>query len=82
MPWLHLIFDAYEEYKKQREFETVEREAAELAAAAERAVLEATEYDVLSDEEGGDDDRKKKKKKKHKEKNKDKHRDKYEDMDL
>src|ERR1700748_3855332 len=36
MPWLHLIFDAYEDYKKKREQEA--REAAE-REAAERAAL-------------------------------------------
>jgi len=53
MPWLHMIFDAYEDYKKKREQE--EREA------AERATLEeAVQEDDFDDE---DDDHKKKKKK-------------------
>jgi hypothetical protein len=59
MPWLHLVFDAWEDHRRARENEFAEREA------AERAVLEAVAH---SDEpEDDDDDReRKKKKKKHK----------------
>jgi hypothetical protein len=32
MPWLHLIFDAWEDHRKLRERESAEREAAALAA--------------------------------------------------
>lgn len=51
MPWLHMIFDAYEDYKKTREREAAEREAL--------AAIES--YDMAD----ADDDHKKKKKKKH-----------------
>jgi len=74
MPWLHLIFEAWEDYHKQREQEAAER------AALEAQSLEAMR--VFEDEEIGDDhgndlgdedkDKKKKKKKKHKDKHKDK----------
>ena len=43
MPWLHLVFDAYEDYKKVRAREAAEREAAE-REAAERAALETAEH--------------------------------------
>jgi len=65
MPWLHMLFDAWEDYKRLREFE-----AAELAAA-ERLALEQAE--AVADEEGdasGDEDDDQKKKKKHKDKHK------------
>ena len=73
MPWLHLIFDAYEDYKKMREHEAAER------AAAEQAALEAAVHEEASDDEDDGDHKKKKKKHKNKDKDKDKHRDKFED---
>jgi hypothetical protein len=66
MPWLHLIFDAWEDYKKAREREAAEREALEVA---------------FRTSEEFDDDGHKKKKKKHKHKHKDKHKDKREEND-
>lgn len=56
MPWLHLLFDAWEDYKRLRERET-----------AERAALEAAEY---ADGPSGDDEEehRKDKKKKHRHK--------------
>jgi hypothetical protein len=56
MPWLHLMFDAYEDYKKTRE-----REAAERATAEQAALEGAVQDEAAVDEE--DDDRKKKKRK-------------------
>src|ERR1700728_2635952 len=69
MPWLHLLFDAYEDYKRQRE-----REAIEAAEAAER---EASTQAALTEPSGdmfdeGDDEHRTKKDKKHKDK---KHKD-------
>jgi hypothetical protein len=65
MPWLHLLFDAYEDYKRLREHETAEREA------VERAVLEAGEHGEGSGDDDEDDERRKeKKKKRHKDKKK------------
>ncbi|MEN3348755.1 MAG: hypothetical protein V7632_2390 [Bradyrhizobium sp.] len=68
MPWLHMIFDAYEDYKRTRE-----REVAELAErdAIERAAAEAIALDVDAiDFAEGDDDGDRKKKKKHRKKDK------------
>jgi hypothetical protein len=63
MPWLHLVFDAWEDYKRMRE-----REAA-LREAAEREALEADEHGDGSDDPDDDDhERKDKKKKRHKHK--------------
>ena len=64
MPWLHLLFDAYEDYKRLREHETAEREA------IERAVLEAGEHGEGSGDDEDDERRKEKKKKRHKDKKK------------
>jgi hypothetical protein len=71
MPWLHLLFDAWEDYKRLRERETAEtaaREAAErLAAERAQAALEADDNGEASDDDEDDDH---KKKKKHKDKDK------------
>ena len=64
MPWLHLLFDAYEDYKRLREHETAEREA------IERAVLEAGEHGEGSGDDEDEERRKEKKKKRHKDKKK------------
>jgi len=70
MPWLHLLFDAYEDYKRQREREAIEaNEAAEREASTQAALAEHS--DDMFDEE--DDEHRKKKDKKHKDK---KHKDK------
>jgi hypothetical protein len=66
MPWLHLIFDAWEDHRKMREREAAEREA---QAIAEREALAAAALvEELSDVLDDDEDRKDKKKKKHKHK--------------
>jgi len=66
MPWLHLIFDAWEDYRKTREREAAEREALE----------EAFRTPEIFDDDGYETkkDKKNKKDKKHKHKHKkDKH---------
>jgi hypothetical protein len=68
IPWLHLVFDAYEDYKRQRERETIE--AAEREASTQAALTEHD--DDMFAEEGDDEHRKKKDKKRHKDKKKDK----------
>ena len=80
LPWLHQLFDAYEDYKRQREREAIE--SAERDAATQRAFAEPDHdevpFDVSDDEDHGKKrkkkDKKDKKDKKHKRK-KDKHRD-------
>jgi hypothetical protein len=70
MPWLHLIFDAWEDHRKMREREAAERDA----QAAEHEALAAAAAafaDEPFDEVGEEEDRKGKKKKKHKHKDKD-----------
>jgi hypothetical protein len=67
MPWLHLLFDAYEDYKRQREREAIE--AAEREANAQAAL---DDIDGELSAEGDDEHRKKKDKKRHKDKKKDK----------
>jgi hypothetical protein len=66
MPWLHLIFDAWEDHLRLRQNEAAEREA------AEQAVLEAVQDDGVGGLDDEDDDRRDKKKKKHKGKRKEK----------
>ena len=71
MPWLHLLFDAWEDYRRRRE-----REASEAAEheASTFAAMAMDEHDEMFDEEGdGDKEHRKKKKKKKHRKNKDKH---------
>jgi hypothetical protein len=63
LPWLHLIFDAWEDYKKSKEQEATERAALEEA-------FRTTEH-------FGDDGYEKKKKKHKKDKDKKKHKDKH-----
>jgi hypothetical protein len=66
MPWLHLLFDAYEDYKRQREREALE--AAEREASAHAALAEPADEAMFEE----DDEHRKKKNKKHKDKKKDK----------
>lgn len=58
MPWLHLIFDAWEDHRQKRAQEAAERER----AAAEMAAQEAT----ATDDDGANDDDDRKKKHRHK----------------
>ncbi len=64
MPWLHLIFDAWEDYKKSKETEAAER------AALEEAFRTSEHFD----DDGYDKKKKKRKKDKKKHKHKDRHR--------
>jgi hypothetical protein len=57
MPWLHLVFDAWEDYRQQRDSEAAERDA------ADRAVLEAVAHSDEPEDDDDDGERKKKKKK-------------------
>lgn len=64
MPWLHLIFDAWEDHRKTREREAREREEHEaleraahelaLREAAAIAEREAELHDLDADDEDGD----------------------------
>ena len=77
MPWLRLIFDAYEDYRKQREHEATERAALEAQGIEAMRVFEDQE---MPDDHGDDadefgDGKRKKDKKKKKHKDKKKHRD-------
>ena len=65
MPWLHLIFDAWEDHRRARE--AAEREAAE-RAAAEQEALAALQDAEAGEPDDDDDERREKKKKKHKDK--------------
>lgn len=70
LPWLHQLFDAYEDYKRQREREAIE--AAERDAATQRAFAEQDRDEVLFDEGDSDEDLDRKRKKKDKKDKKDK----------
>lgn len=72
MPWLHLIFEAYEDYKAQRELERIRQEEAERQLALEAAQETAVAADPVDDEH---DDGKKKKDKRSGKKNKKKRKD-------
>ena len=64
MPWLHQVFEAFEDYRRQREREAAEREE---LAAQQREALKIFENADISDDDVDDDGRgrKKKDKKKH-----------------
>jgi hypothetical protein len=69
MPWLHLIFEAWEDYKAQRDLERIRQEEAERQQALE-AAQEAAAAEAAVDDEGNGE-KKKHKKKKNKKKHKD-----------
>jgi hypothetical protein len=72
-PWLHLIFEAWEDYRKTREREAEEREAMQVF---ERAVLNNESGDpFMFSDENDDHGERKKKDKKDKKKKKHKHSD-------
>jgi hypothetical protein len=80
MPWLHLIFDAWEDYRKQRELEEAEREALEAQEREAMKVFEDADANGdesyhFGDDGNGDRKGKKEKKEKKKKKRKDKHKD-------
>ena len=58
MPWLHLIFDAWEDHRRQRALEDEERARRELAKDS------LTIEDADSDADGSEGGKKKKRKKK------------------
>ena len=73
IPWLHSLFEAWEDYRRERQFndhETTEREA-----STQAALIEHNFGDMFVDDELEDDERRKKKKKKKDKKKKKKHRD-------
>jgi hypothetical protein len=77
MPWLHRLFDAWEDYQRQREREAVE--AAEHEANTFAAMAEFGHDEVFEAEEDNDSDEKQRRKKmkedkKEKKKNRKKHR--------
>ena len=69
MPWLHLLFDAWEDYKRERET----LEAAEHEANVHEALAEDGHGEAFDDDEDDKEHRKKKKKKKRR-KDKKKHK--------
>ena len=62
LPWLEQLFDAWDERRRQREYEAAERAALE---AAVQDTGDADAFDDDSEEASEDDHKKKKKKKKH-----------------
>jgi hypothetical protein len=68
MPWLHLLFDALEDHKRQRERHAIE--AAEHEANVHEALAADEHGDLFDDDE---DDKERRKKKKHR-KDKKKHK--------
>jgi hypothetical protein len=64
IPWLEMVFDAWEDHRRMRELEAAEREAAEREALAAAEPVE----DSPEDSEEDDDDHKKKKKHRRKDK--------------
>ena len=66
MPWLHLLFDAWEDHKRLREHEATE------AAEREASVHEALALDEHGEtpDEDADEKEHRKKKKRHKDKHK------------
>jgi len=72
MPWLHLLFDAWEDYQRRRQSETLEAHAHE--ASVHEALAEGDHGDLSDDDEDDEKRRKKKKDKKKKDKKRKKHR--------
>jgi hypothetical protein len=72
MPWLHLLFDAWEDYKHQREREAIE--AAEHEANVHEALAVDEPGDMFADDEDADDNKRRKKNKKKRRKDKGKHK--------
>jgi hypothetical protein len=61
MPWLHLLFDAWEDYKRMREREAADRDAADRVAMA--VAEHGDGSDDPDDDEGHRKDKKKKRRK-------------------
>jgi hypothetical protein len=72
MPWLHLLFDAWEDYKRQREREATE--ATEHEASVQEALAEYDHGELSDGDEDEDDKEREKKKRKKRRKDKKKHR--------
>jgi hypothetical protein len=74
MPWLHMVFDAWEDHRQMRAREAQEREEA-LRLEQQQEVVERVaaliEADTAATDEPADDNDGEKKKKKRKHKNKD-----------
>ena len=70
-PWLHMIFEVWEEYRKARERETAEQEAMQVF---ERAVLNGDDTDPFTFSDENEDHGRRKKDKKDKKRKKHKHK--------
>ena len=73
IPWLQSLFAAWEDYRRERQFN--DHETAEREASTQAALTEHDFADMFVDEELEDEERRKKKKKKKDKKKKKKHRD-------
>ena len=73
IPWLRSLFEAFEDYRRERQFN--DHETAERDASTQAALTEHDFADMFVDEELEDEERRKKKKKKKDKKKKKKHRD-------
>jgi hypothetical protein len=69
MPWLHLMFDAWEDYRRRRQREAME--ATEHEASVHEALAE-DDHGEMSDDDEDDDDKERRKKKNKKKRRKDK----------
>ena len=81
MPWLRLLFDAFEDYRKQRQLQEAELEALEAQGREAMKVFEDAEANGDESDRYGDDDESDRKDKKEKKKNKKRHKDKHKDKD-
>jgi len=79
IPWLHSLFEAFEDYRRERQFN--DHETAERDASTQAALTEHDFADMFVDEELEDEERRKKKKKKKDKKKKDKKKNKHRDED-
>jgi hypothetical protein len=74
MPWLRLIFDAFEDYRKQRELAEAERETLEAHEREAMKVFEDVEANGDESDQNGDGEESDRKNKKEKKKNKKRHK--------
>ena len=79
IPWLHSLFEAFEDYRREQQFN--DHETAEREASTQAALTEHDFADMFVDEELEDEERRKKKKKKKDKKKKDKKKNKHRDED-
>ncbi len=73
-PWLRLIFDAFEDYRKQRELAEAERETLEAQEREAMKVFEDAEANGDESDQYGDGEESDRKNKKEKKKNKKRHK--------